>query len=65
MNNPLRMIQQYMGMINGNPLLSNVMNRLRSGDTKGAETIARNFMTSQGKDFDEEFRRFKSSMHMR
>jgi len=43
----------------GNPMASNLINLIQSGRTNDIETIARNMMREQGKDFDKEFAQFK------
>lgn len=45
---------------NDNPMLKNLVEMAENGDTKGIENFARNYMKSQGKDFDQEFNNFKS-----
>ena len=45
---------------NDNPMLKNIVEMAEKGDTKGVENFARNYMKSQGKDFDQEFDNFKS-----
>ena len=55
--------QEYvLGMLctNTNPMLKNLVEMAKKGDTKGVENFARNYMESQGKDFDQEFNNFKS-----
>lgn len=63
MNNPMEIIGRFMGMINGNPMLSNAMRLAKEGDRAGVERIARNLCKAQGRDFDREFNKFMSSMH--
>ena len=70
--NPLNMIKGMMGNMNPknmamtmlknntNPIFSNLLDMANKGDTKGVENFARNYMKSQGKDFDQEFNNFKS-----
>ena len=45
---------------NNNPIFKNLIDMANKGDTKGVENFARNYMKSQGKDFDQEFNNFKS-----
>ena len=45
---------------NTNPIFNNLIDMANKGDTKGVEDFARNYMKSQGKDFDQEFNNFKS-----
>ena len=70
--NPLNMIKGMMGIgnpkemamkmlsQNNNPIFKNLIDMANKGDTKGVENFARNYMKSQGKDFDQEFNNFKS-----
>ena len=70
--NPLNMIKGMMGNMNPknmamnmlknntNPIFNNLIDMANKGDTKGVENFARNYMKSQGKDFDQEFNNFKS-----
>ena len=72
--NPLNMIKGMMGISNpkdmamkmlsqnNNPIFKNLIDMANKGDTKGVEKFARNFMKSQGKDFDQEFNNFKDMM---
>lgn len=69
--NPLNMIKGMMGISNpkdmvmkllsqnNNPIFNNLIEMANKGDTKGVENFARNYMKSQGKDFDQEFNNFK------
>ena len=68
---PLNMIKGMMGNMNPknmamnmlknntNPIFKNLIDMANKGDTKGVENFARNYMKSQGKDFDQEFNNFK------
>ena len=69
--NPLNMIKGMIGFNNpkdiamkmlsqnNNPIFKNLIDMANKGDTKGVENFARNYMKSQGKDFDQEFNNFK------
>lgn len=69
--NPVNMIKGMMGISNpkdiamkllsqnNNPIFNNLIEMANKGDTKGVENFARNYMKSQGKDFDQEFNNFK------
>ena len=46
---------------NSNPVISNLVNMVQKGDTKGVETFARNLFKEQGRDFDKEFKEFKNN----
>ena len=70
--NPLNAIKGMMGNMNPknmamnmlknntNPIFNNLIDMANKGDTKGVKNFARNYMKSQGKDFDQEFNNFKS-----
>ena len=70
--NPLNMIKGMMGNMNPkniamnmlknntNPIFANLIEMANKNDVKGLENFARNYMESQGKDFDQEFNNFKS-----
>ena len=72
MNNPIQIMQLLKGIKNpkeavfqllkgnNNPIMKNLVEMVEKGDTKGVENFARNYMKSQGKDFDQEFNNFKS-----
>ena len=69
--NPLNMIKGMMVISNtkdmerkmlsqnNNPIFKNLIDMANKGDTKGVENFARNYMESQGKNFDQEFNKFK------
>ena len=69
--NPLNMIKGMMGNMNPknivmnmlkgntNPIFANLIEMANKNDVKGLENFARNYMKSQGKDFDQEFNNFK------
>lgn len=73
-NNPIEMIKLFMGenktpqqilqkmmKDNSNPVLNNLINMARSGDSKGVENFARNLYKDQGRDFDKEFSEFMNN----
>ena len=72
MNNPMQIMQLLRGIKNpketvfqlmkgnNNPIMKNLVEMVEKGDTKGVENFARNYMKSQGKDFEQEFNNFKS-----
>lgn len=72
-NNPIEMIKLFLGqnkkpeellqkmVNNNNPILNNLINMARSGDSKGVENFARNICKEKGKDFDKEFSEFMSN----
>ena len=69
--NPVNMLKGMMGISNpkdmamkmlsqnNNPIFKNLIDMANKGDTKVVENFARNYMKSQGKDFDQEFNNFK------
>ena len=75
MNNPMQIMQLLKGIKNpkemvfqllkgnNNPIMKNLVEMAENGDTKGVENFARNYMKSQGKDFDQEFNNFKSMIN--
>ena len=72
-NNPIEMIKLFLGqnkkpeellqkMVNdNNPILNNLINMARSGDSKGVENFARNLYKDQGRNFDKEFSEFMNN----
>ena len=46
---------------NNNPVLNNLIQKAKQGDTKGVEDFARNLFKEQGRDFDKEYSQFKNS----
>lgn len=72
--NPMEMIKNFIGKglnpqqilnsmmnNNNNPVLNNLIQKAKQGDTKGVEDFARNFFKEQGRDFDKEYSQFKNS----
>lgn len=59
MNNPVEMIKRLvMSKQINNPILKEVLQKAQNGDTKGVEDFARNFLRTQGRDFDKEMEQF-------
>lgn len=60
-------IQQLLQMLqnNKNPMYQNLASLIQNQDSQGLETLARNLMQSQGKDFDREFSNFKNRFGLR
>lgn len=48
-----------------NPMANNLADLIEKHDTAGIESLARNLMQSQGKDFDKEFTSFKKMMGLK
>lgn len=69
--NPMQMLQSFLGRGmspqqiinqmsgNKNPMITNLMNMMQTGDSKGVEDFARNIFKEKGRDFDKEFGEFK------
>ena len=61
-NNPQQMVEQMMQSMGGNnPMLGNLMQLAKDGNTKNIEQFARNICKSKGIDFDKEFSSFMSN----
>ena len=58
--NPQQILNSMMNN-NNNPVLNNLIQKAKQGDTKGVEDFARNFFKEQGRDFDKEYSQFKNS----
>ena len=48
-----------------NPMAANLLTLAQQGKVKEIEQIARNILSSQGKDFDREYQAFKSQMGLK
>ena len=58
--NPQQLMINYLEQQSqSNPMMSNLLDMARNGDTAALEKFARNLVASQGKDFDTEFNAFK------
>lgn len=58
--NPQQLMLQYLEQqVQSTPMGANLLQMAKNGDSKGLEQFARNFMESQGKDFDKEFNAFR------
>lgn len=55
--NPEQFIMNTMKQ-NSNPMINELMQMAKQGNTKGIETFARNVFQQQGRDFDKEFSNF-------
>ena len=72
-NNPIEMIKNFMKqgnpqqlverlvMNNTNPMLRQLVEKAKNGDSKGVEEFARNIYKQQGRDFDKELSEFMSN----
>ena len=71
--NPIQMLQSFLGKGmspqqiitqmsgNKNPMITNLMNMMQTGNSKGVEDFARNIFKEKGRDFDKEFGEFKKN----
>lgn len=72
--NPINMIKEFIGKgispqqilgnvikNNSNPVVNNLIEKAKQGDTKGIENFARNLFKEQGRDFDKEFIEFRKN----
>ena len=71
--NPIQMLQSFLGRGmspqqiinqmsgNKNPMITNLMNMMQTGDSKGVEDFARNIFKEKGRDFDKEFGEFRKN----
>jgi hypothetical protein len=50
------------GVMEGNPMMGNLLNLARQNRTADIEQIARNICASQGIDYDKEFSSFKEGL---
>ena len=55
--NPQEIAMNMIGN-NANPVMQNLINMAKSGDTQGVENFARNMFKEQGRDFDSEINEF-------
>ena len=71
--NPMQMLQSFLGRGmspqqiinqmsgNKNPMITNLMNMMQTGNSKGVEDFARNIFKEKGRDFDKEFGEFRKN----
>ena len=60
--NPQQLLMSILeGSAASNPINSNLLDMVKNRKTADIETFARNYLASQGKDFDKEFRAFKET----
>lgn len=63
MLNGLQPKEIAMNMINrNNPMASKLIKMAESGDNKGIETFARNFLKEKGYDYDKEMKNLKGNL---
>ena len=58
LRNPQAFLQQ--AMQSGNPMAKNVFEKMKKGDRKGTEEMARNMLKERGIDPDEFYKQFQS-----
>ena len=58
--NPKRVVEQVIKN-NSNPIMNNLINMARTGNSKGIEAFAKNVFKEQGRDFNKEFSEFMSN----
>lgn len=64
--NPQGLVNKALGMVgNNNPMIANLVNMAKSGNTQGIEQFARNYMKERGMDFDKEFASFMNNFNQR
>lgn len=64
--NPQQLMIQYLEQqAKSNPMSANLLQMAKNGDAAGLEQFARNFVASQGKDFDTEFNAFKQQFGLK
>ncbi len=63
--NPKQIAQGLIKKIGtSNPVVNELSRLADNGDTKGIENLARDYFKKQGMDFDEEYKKFMSSIKM-
>jgi len=58
--NPKELLLNFMQKNSTNPMINNLIQMAKEGNTQQVETFARNAFKEQGRDFDKEFTQFKS-----
>ena len=60
--NPQQLLMSILeGSAANNPINANLLDMVKNKKTDEIEKFARNYLTSQGRDFDEEFNAFKKT----
>lgn len=60
--NPQELLMKALMGNNSNPLINNLVQMAKSGNSQGVETFARNFFKEKGRDFDKEFADFMQTL---
>lgn len=64
--NPQQLLSSILeGSVANNPVGANLLTMIKENRTTDIEQFARNYMASQGRDFDVEFKRFKETYGLR
>lgn len=58
--NPQQLVEQLI-LNNTNPMIRQLVEKAKRGDSKAVEEFARNIYKQQGRDFDKEFSQFMSN----
>lgn len=58
------MLNMLQGMSGNNPMISNVLGMVQSGNTRQLEQFARNVCKEKGVSFDEEFAKFRKQYNL-
>lgn len=61
--NPQQLLMKAIAGNNSNPMINNLIQMAKNGNTQGIETFARNFFSEKGRDFDKEFAEFMQSLN--
>ena len=60
--NPEQLLMNFMSQNNQNPMINNLKQMAKKGDTKQVENFARNICKEHSIDFDTEFHKFMSQI---
>lgn len=60
--NPEKLVMQAISNNNSNPMINNLIQMAKSGNSQGVEQFARNYFQERGKDFDKEFSDFMKNI---
>lgn len=61
---PRQVVEQLLSR-NTNPMIRELVNKAKNGDSKGVEEFARNLYKQQGKNYDEEFNKFINDLGLK
>lgn len=57
--NPRQLLINYMRQNNSNPILNNLLEKAKNGDTKAIESFARNLYNQKGRNLDKDLQEIK------